>query len=135
VTCLIGQQLVKAVEQSTQAEFHGQDLAALVSRPHARARVGGAGDLDIGPGLPKLRPGARCPAVRAELLGQVPVDGGAGNAEGFGDLGGAFALGRGADQVSPKGAMGLVSRGTGNDGPVSTAAASSFLNAAGTMGG
>jgi hypothetical protein len=47
VTCLIGQQLVKAVEQSTQAEFHGQDLAALVSRPHARARVGGAGDLDI----------------------------------------------------------------------------------------
>jgi hypothetical protein len=25
----------------------------------------------------------------------VPVDGGAGNAEGFGDLGGAFALGRG----------------------------------------
>ena len=50
------EQLVKAVEQSTQAEFHGQDLAALVSRPHARARVGGAGDLDIGPGLPKLRP-------------------------------------------------------------------------------
>ena len=95
VTCLIGQQLVKAVEQSTQAEFHGQDLAALVSRPHARARVGGAGDLDIGPGLPKLRPGARWPAVRAELLGQVPVDGGAGNAEGFGDLGGAFALGGG----------------------------------------
>jgi 3-isopropylmalate/(R)-2-methylmalate dehydratase small subunit len=32
-------------------------------------------------------------------------------------------------------AQGLVSRGTGNDGPVSTAAASSFLNAAGTMGG
>ena len=31
--------------------------------------------------------------------------------------------------------MGLVSRGTGNDGPVSTAAASSFLNAAGAMGG
>jgi hypothetical protein len=26
-------------------------------------------------------------------------------------------------------------RGTGNDGPVSTATASSFLNAAGTMGG
>jgi hypothetical protein len=25
----------------------------------------------------------------------VPVDGGAGNAEGFGDLGGAFALGGG----------------------------------------
>jgi hypothetical protein len=65
----------------------------------------------------------------------VPVDGGAGNAEGFGDLGGAFALGGGADQVSPKGAMGLVSRGTGNDGSVSTAAASSFLNAAGAMGG
>jgi hypothetical protein len=31
--------------------------------------------------------------------------------------------------------MGLVSRGTGNDGPVSTATASSFLNAAGAMGG
>ena len=46
-----------------------------------------------GPGLPKLRPGARWPAVRAELLGQMPIDGGAGNAEGFGDLGGAFAPG------------------------------------------
>jgi hypothetical protein len=28
-----------------------------------------------------------------ELLGEVPVDGGAGDAEGFGDLGGAFAVG------------------------------------------
>ena len=42
---------------------------------------------------------------------------------------------RAGNQVSPKGAMGLVSRGTGNDGPVSTATASSFLDAAGTMGG
>jgi len=41
------EQLVKAVEQLAQAECDHQDRAALVSRPHARARVGGAGDLDI----------------------------------------------------------------------------------------
>ena len=41
------EQLVKAVEQLAQAECDYQDRAALVSRPHARARAGGAGDLDI----------------------------------------------------------------------------------------
>ena len=45
---LIGrEQLVKAVEQLAQAEFDHEDLAALVSRPHAHMRVGGAGDLDV----------------------------------------------------------------------------------------
>lgn len=45
---LIGrEQLVKAVEQLAQAEFDQEDLAALVSRPHARVQVGGAGDLDV----------------------------------------------------------------------------------------
>ena len=39
------EQLVKAVEQLAQAEFDHEDLAALVSRPHAHMRVGGAGDL------------------------------------------------------------------------------------------
>ena len=41
------EQLVKAVEQRSQAEFDYEDLAALVSRPHARVRVGRAGDLDV----------------------------------------------------------------------------------------
>ena len=41
------EQLVKAVEQLAQAEFDHEDLAALVSRPHAHMRVGGAGDLDV----------------------------------------------------------------------------------------
>src|SRR5438552_18695394 len=41
------EQLVKAVEQLAQAEFDHQDRASLVSRPHARTRAGGAGDLDI----------------------------------------------------------------------------------------
>jgi hypothetical protein len=41
------EQLVKAAGELAQAEFDHEDLAALVSRPHARARVGGAGDLDI----------------------------------------------------------------------------------------
>ena len=54
-----------------------------------------------------------------------------GKCRGLWRSGWGFRPWRGADQVSPKGAMGLVSnRGTGNDGPVSTAAASSFLNAA-----
>ena len=41
------EQLVKAVEQLAQAEFDHEDLAALVSRPRAHMRVGGAGDLDV----------------------------------------------------------------------------------------
>ena len=64
------EQLVKAVEQLAQAECDHQDLAALVSRPHARTRAGGAGDLDIRvlsaerlePGAPgPRRAAARCP--------------------------------------------------------------------------
>ena len=35
------EQLVKAVEQLAQAEFDYEDLAARVSRPHARVRAGG----------------------------------------------------------------------------------------------
>ena len=35
------EQLVKAVEQLAQAEFDHEDRAALVSRPHARARAAG----------------------------------------------------------------------------------------------
>lgn len=71
------------------------EVSALAGRDRGRDRLRPepAAVAGHGPGLPKLRPEARCPAVRAELPGQVPVDGGAGNAEGFGDLGGAFALG------------------------------------------
>lgn len=51
------EQLVKAVEQLAQAEFDHEDLAALVSRPHAHMRVGGAGDLDVGCSAERLEPG------------------------------------------------------------------------------
>jgi hypothetical protein len=47
LTCTGREQLVKAAGQLAQAEFDHDNLAALVRRPHARARIGGAGDLDI----------------------------------------------------------------------------------------
>ena len=40
-----------------------------------------------------------------------------------------------AGQRSPEGRANDPKRGAGNNGPASTAQASSFLNAAGTMGG
>src|SRR5437016_517921 len=57
------EQLVKAVEQLAQAEFDHQDRATLVSRPHARTRAGGAGDLDIR-GAQRGTPGAGAPGPR-----------------------------------------------------------------------
>ena len=41
------EQLVKAAGHLAQAEFDYEDLAALISQPHARVRLGGAGDLDV----------------------------------------------------------------------------------------
>ena len=51
------EQLVKAVEQLAQAEFDHEDLAALVSRPHAHMRVGGAAISMSGCSAERLEPG------------------------------------------------------------------------------